>query len=171
MPSSIKRLGALVAVVLSLATTAASGTVLFEYRSTCAINCASIGLSAGDAVGGVVGFTDAAVAFGVAFGPADVEVFDVTFGTFTFDLASLGSAFAVFTGFEPNAFVFEFITSAAGSDPGYNFTETSWIAGPSAATAAGGGLGTLTRIPEPASLALLLGGLAAGIVVRRRTRA
>lgn len=159
-----RRVAALVAVLLSIVTTCAAGTVLFEYRSTCEVDCATLGLSTGDAVGGIVGFTDAAVAFGVAFSAADVDVFDLTFGALTFDRTSLDSAFAVFTGLEPNSFLFEFVSGAPGTQPGYAITATGWSAGPSLAEAASGGFGALMRIPEPAPVALVLLALAIGAV-------
>ncbi len=112
----VQRLAALLALCASLFATSAAATVLFEYRSTCEMDCANVGLSAGDAVSGLIGFTDDAIALGVALSPDDVTVFDLTIGTLTFDRASLGYAFTIFTGLEPNAFVFQFVSGAPGTE-------------------------------------------------------
>jgi hypothetical protein len=166
----VQRLAGLLALTASLFATSAASTVLFEYRSTCEVDCANVGLAAGDAVSGLIGFTDDALALGVALSPDDVALFDLTIGTFNFDRASLDFAFAIFTGFEPNAFVFQFVSGAPGTEPGYNISYTDWFAGPSVTTAASGGFGTLTRVPEPSSVALVALALAAAAAMRRRRR-
>lgn len=156
-------------VAIGFGATNASATVIYQYESTCDLSCGNIGLSAGDAVGGFIGFSDAAVAGGMA-SIVDVEFFDVTFGTFNFGLPSLGFAMVNFAAGGIASFDFQFITNAAGSDPGYNFTDTSWIAGPSVQLAASGGAGTLTRVPAPSTLGLLaLAAVGLGFARRRRT--
>ena len=155
-------------VVLALAGTPASATVLYEYRAFCEIECQNVGLAPGDAVGGFIGFSDASVALGVVLSPADVEFFDVTFGIYEFFLPSLGSAFAVFTGPQQEAFTFQFITNAPGTSPGYAFAQTNWVAGGSVYEAAAGGPGSLRQVAaEPGSLELLGAALLAWIVRRR----
>jgi len=152
---------AALAIVLCAHPVGGAATVLYEYRASCESACEGIGLSPGDAVGGVIGVSDEAATLGVVLSPADVEVFDFHFGNFAFDLPSLGYAFAVFTGVEREAFTFLFITNADGGSPGFAFGETSLIAGASVAEAAGGGSGTLRRlaVPEPGPVALLGAGL------------
>jgi hypothetical protein len=154
---------AALAILLSAYPERGAATVLYEYRATCESACGAIGLSPGDAVGGLIGVSDESATLGVVLSPADVELFDFHFGSFAFDLSSLGYAFAVFTGVEREAFTFLFITNADGGSPGFAFGETSWIAGASVAEAAAGGPGTLRRLvaPEPGPAALVGAGLIA----------
>lgn len=157
------------ALALALAAVPASATVVYEYHSFCELDCQNVGLLPGDAVGGVIGFSDDAVALGVVVSPTDVEYFDVQFGVYEFLLPSLGSAFAVFTGPDQEAFTFQFITNAAGTSPGYAFAQTNWVAGGSVFEAAYGGPGSLRRlVSEPGSVELLAAGLVAWVVRRRR---
>ena len=146
-------------------------TVLYEYHSFCVQDCANVGLEPGDAVGGFIGFSDAAVANGGAFSPSDVDYFDVRFGIFDFTLPSLGLAFATFTGPQREAFSFAFITNAPGDSPGYAFAQTSWIAGATVDSAAIGGPGSLRLVvPEPASGILAATALLLAAAARRRSR-
>ena len=147
-----------------------SATAIFEYESSCVTSCANIGLTVGDPVGGTIGFNDAAVAAGFA-GLADVESFNVTFGTFTFDLFSLGSGSALFDSAGVVSSDFSFAAFAGPSTPGYNFSETAWIAGPSQFLAAGGGAGTLAVVPLPGAIWLIGSGLLGMIGIARRKKA
>lgn len=160
-------------MLLLLAGTAASGathaTITFEYQSTCAAECVRIGASIGDPVGGLIGFSNSSVSAGV-FTVADIDSFDVTFGTFHFLLSSLGSAIGGFNAARDAALPFSFAASGIGA--GYSFNQASWIAGASPAFPAAGGAGTLTlaAVPEPSTYALMLAGLGCLAIVANRRR-
>lgn len=153
----------------ALAPRPAHASVLYAYTSHCEARCANIGLVSGDLVGGFIAFSDEAAASGVAFSAADVVSFDLHFGDFAFDLSSLGSAFAVFAGPGRAGSMFQFVTNAAGAEPGYAFAETGWIAGASVDLAAFGGPGSLQLVaPEPAAPILAFTALVLGWLCWRR---
>ena len=161
------------AILLALGACApAQATVLYEYRAICEIQCENIGLTTGDPVGGVIGISDAAFANGVISSSGDGEIFSVDFGSFHFDLATLGTASALLSAAGDEATVFQFITNAPGNAPGYAFAQTNWVAGNSVAEAAFGGEGVLVRvIPEPAPWLLFTAALLAWLLRRARVRA
>ena len=161
-----------VAIAVALGACApAHATVLFQYQAICELQCENIGLTIGDPVGGVIGISDAAVANGSVGSPGDIEMFSIDFGSFHFDLASLGSAFIELSPARDAALLFQFITSAPGDAPGYAFAQTNWAAGSSVWNAAFGGEGTLVRVvPEPAPWLLLASALVPALVRRARRR-
>jgi len=165
---------AALAILVSAHPVRSDATVLYEYRAICEAACGALGLSAGDPVGGLIGVSDEAAVLGVVQSVADIDYFDVRFGTFEFDLASLGFAFAVFTGVPQDAFPFLFITNADGGSPGYAFGDTGFIAGASVEEAASGGPGVLHLhrlvAPEPAPMALAGAALVAWLLRRRCSR-
>ena len=67
----------------------AHATIIFQYQSSCATNCAALGLNAGDLVSGTVGVADAAVVPNAAVLRNDITSLDLPFGGSTFGLPTL----------------------------------------------------------------------------------
>jgi hypothetical protein len=166
---SIRAAAAVLAAATAITAAPAGATVLYQYQSTCLVFCSRIGLDAGDAVGGLIGFSDDAIALGVALSAADVESLDLTFGNQHFDLSALGFAFAIFTGPDAESFVFALTANAIA--PTFGISEVAWSAGAGLRQLAFGGQGTLTRVvPEPGTLALAALAAVAALGLRRRRR-
>ena len=128
-----------------------------------------------DVLTGTFDFDDALVAAGGADGAFDLTALNFTFNgeTFTLAQAAANSAYVQFDGGTltgPNGF---FSTAGGGSLELQSFFGSSNF---TFSSARGDQLGTLNvtaaAVPEPASLALVLGGLAAvGVASRRRKAA
>lgn len=161
-----KSLLALAALALAGAALASPHSITGSFDSAPSVNV----------LAGTFDFDDAQVAAGGFDGAFDLTSLNFIFNgeTFTLAQASLSSAYVQFEGGTltgPNGL---FTTAAGGSLELQSFFGSSNF---TFSTARGDQLGTLTvaaaaTVPEPASLALVLGGLAAvGVSSRRRKAA